>query len=171
MALIVKKGGGDSRMRVRRLIRLEKELLSDTDWKTTDLQPRFAPIFPKTTPIRAGWRWRSARASGAEGEYVLLAKCNPPRDNWQACLILTLDEGASVVGRFEHHGSHPGLHAHAHCERGGVETGTRGLDDLVRVPAAGSTSYHRRRNAWSENGFWEAAKRFFRIKERKGPLI
>ena len=163
--------GATSRMRVRRLIASVKQLETDTDWQKSDLQPRYAQIFPKTTPIRAGWRWRSARASGAEGQYVLLAKCNPPRDNWKAFLIMTLDEGASVVGRFEHHGSHPGLHAHAHCERSGIEAGPRGLDDLVRIPAAGNSIYHRRKNAWSENSFWEAAKRFFRVQEKTGPLL
>lgn len=158
-------------MRVRHIIRLKKELLTDTDWNTTDLQPRHAPIFPKTTPIRAGWKWRSARASCQGQDYILYAKCNPRRDNWQAVLILTADEGASVVARFEYHGSHPGLHAHAHCNRSGIDIGPRGLDDLVRTPPAGSNSYHRRKNAWTENGFWEAAKRFFRIEEQKGPLL
>lgn len=158
-------------MRVRHLIALNKELHSDTHWNETDMQPRHAPIFPKTLPIRAGWKWRSARASSLDDNFILLAKCNPRRDNWQAFLILTCEEGASVVGRFEHHGSHPGLHAHAHCERSGIETGSRGLDDLIRVPAAGSQSYHRRTNAWTENSFWEAAKIFFRIKEKKGTLI
>jgi hypothetical protein len=42
------------------------------------------------------------------------------RDNWQATLILWTEAGASVVGRFEYHGSHPGLHVHADCERGGL---------------------------------------------------
>ena len=127
-------------MRVRHLVAEKKELEADTEWQTTDLQPRHAPIFPRTTPIRAGWKWRSARALGPSGEYVLLAKCNPNRDNWQAFLILTADDGSSVVGRFEHHGSHPGLHVHAHCERSGVEMGPHGLDDLVRVPNAGYLS-------------------------------
>lgn len=158
-------------MRVRHLIASQKELLSDTDWQTADLQPRYAPIFPKTTPIRAGWKWRSAKASEGSKEYILLAKCNPRRDNWQAFLMLNTDEGASVIGRFEHHGSHPGLHAHAHCERSGIEIGPRGLDDLVRIPTAGSKSYHRRTNAWTESGFWEAAKTFFRVSELKGPLL
>jgi hypothetical protein len=158
-------------MRVRHLIASEKELQSDTDWQTTDLQPRYAPIFPKTTPIRAGWKWRSARANNTDAEYVLLAKCNPGRDNWQALLLLNSDTGASVVGRFEHHGTHPGLHAHAHCERSGLETGPRGLDDLARIPAAGSKSYHRRTNAWTEHSFWMAATRFFRVQDKKGPLL
>ena len=158
-------------MRVRHLISSKKELQSDTDWHEDDLQPRYAPIFPKTTPIKAGWKWRSAKASNSEGEYVLLAKCNPRRDNWQAWLILSTDEGSAVVGRFEHHGSHPGLHAHAHCERSGIVTGPQGLSDLVRIPAAGIRSYHRRTHAWTESGFWEAAKNFFRIQEKKGPLL
>lgn len=159
-------------MRVRHLIGLKKEILTETEWQTTDLQPRHAPIFPKTTPIRAGWRWRSARASGKDADFVLLAKCNPKRDNWQAFLIAATTDGSySVVGRFEHHGSHPGLHVHAHCERSGVEVGTRSLDDLARIPAAGSNSYHRRTNAWTEGSFWEAAKRFFRVSEKRGPLL
>lgn len=159
-------------MRVRRLIAAKKELQTDSDWQTNDLQPRYAPIFPKTTPIRAGWKWRSARASSADADFVLLAKCNPIRDNWQAFLIATTKDGSSsVVGRFEHHGSHPGLHVHAHCQRSGVEVGTRSLDDLARIPSAGSNSYHRRTNAWTERSFWEAAKRFFRVKEKQGPLL
>ena len=159
-------------MRVRHLISEDKALESDTDWQTSDLQHRHAPIFPKTTPIRAGWKWRSAKACGATGDFILLAKCNPNRDNWQAVIMKLFEDGsASAVGRFEHHGSHPGLHAHAHCERSGIDLGTPSLDDLVRVPAVGPGSYHRRQNAWTERGFWEAAKRFFRVQERRGQLI
>ena len=159
-------------MRVRQIIEEKKELESDTSWKTEDLTRKFAPLFPKTTPIRSGWQWRSARTSGKSGEYILLAKCNPRRANWQAILMkLTEDGNASVVGRFEYHGSHPGLHAHAHCQRSGIELGTLSLDDLIRVPQVGPGAYHRRNSAWTEGSFWEAAKRFFRIQERKGPLL
>ena len=158
-------------MRVRHLIESKKQLQSDTNWRYDDLKPRFAPIFPKTTPIKAGWKWRSARASCDEGACILLAKCNPRRDNWQAFLMLDADEGTSVIARFEHHGTHPGLHAHAHCERSGIETGPQGLDNLVRIPIAGSKSYHRRTNAWTEHRFWEESKKFFRIQEKKGSLL
>lgn len=157
-------------MRVRHLVREPKEIQSDTNWKTEDLTRRYAPIFPRTTPIRGGWRWRSARAIGLSGNFVLLAKCNPARDNWQAILMALCDEGnASAVARFEQHSSHPGLHSHAHCERGGLEMGPSSLDDLVRVPRAGTN--HRRNNAWSEGSFWEAAKSFFRVQEKTGPLL
>lgn len=159
-------------MRLRQIIKEKKEIKSDTSWKTEDLTRKFAPIFPKTTPIRSGWKWRSARTSGSNSEYILLAKCNPRRANWQATLMkLTEDGNASVVGRFEHHGSHPGLHVHAHCQRGGIEPGPASLDDLIRIPQAGPKAYHRRNNAWTERSFWEAAKRHFHVEETKGALL
>jgi hypothetical protein len=156
-------------MRLRKLIRELKTQETDTDWRSDQMQPRFAPVFARTRLIRAGWKWRSARAVSGEREYVLTALCNPRRENWQAMLILSTKAGGAVVARFEYHGSHPGLHAHAHCQRGGLEAGPNGIDNLRCVPSSGS--HHRRRFAWTENRFWEAARKFFRVEERKGPLL
>lgn len=157
-------------MRVRHLVGKTKTTETDSKWSVKDLSPRYAPIYTKTKPIRAGWRWRSSKVFGEEGNhYVLLAECNPRRDNWKAVLIIETDGGHSVVARFEHHGSHPGIHVHADCTRGGIETGASGLDNLARIPAAGMR--HRRASAWTDGTFWEAAKRFFHVKEEKGPLI
>lgn len=155
-------------MRVRRLICEEKFTESMGQWSTKDLQPRHAPIYAKTKPIRAGWQWRSSRVVTAGEIYILLAECNPGRGNWNAKLIRETNEGYSVVARFESHASHPGLHVHAHCDRGGIETGALGLDNLARIPRIGTP--HRRTNAWTEATFWEAAKRFFRIVEEQGVL-
>ena len=158
-------------MRIRHLITANKMLQSDTGWKNSDIKPKHAPVFPKTTPIGAGWEWRSGGAiCNTTGRYyVLLAKCNPNKGNWQATLMLSAEDGASVVSRFEHHGTRPGLHAHAHCDRGGIETGPKGMD-LPRIPAA--SNRHRRIKAWmTKNEFWEAAKTFFRVHDKKGPLI
>lgn len=83
-------------------------------------------------------------------------------------LILEAESGPSVIARLEYHGSHPGVHAHAQCDRGGVEIGATGIDNLSRFPSANAP--HRRTNAWTENTFWEAAKRFFRVEDQKGPL-
>lgn len=77
--------------------------------------------------------------------------------------------GAAVVARFETHGSHPGVHGHAHCERGGIEVGASGLDNLVRCPPADHV--HRRTNAWTESTFWDAARSFFRVRDDFGPLF
>jgi len=165
-------------MRVRHLVSERKIERYDTGWSINDLPPRHAPIFAKTRPIRAGWKWRSARAEGVADNhileepvrsYILTAICNPSRDNWKAFLIVETADGPSVVGRFEYHGSHPGIHIHTHCERCGIEIGGSGLDNLVRVPPAGQ--FHRRVNAWTEGTFWTAAKRFFRIEDDNGPLF
>lgn len=160
---------GDDRMRVRRLVNERKTIEAESDWQERDIPPRHAPIFPRTRPNRGGWRWRSARAEGESGAYILLAQVHQVRNNWKATLMMRGDVGCSVVARFEDHGSHAGLHAHAHCARGGVEEGPQGLDGLVRFPH--SDSFHRRTNVWTENGFWEAAKRFFRLQEKKGSLL
>lgn len=157
-------------MRVRHLSMCKKAMKSDTLWSDKDMAPKHAPIYTKTKPMRAGWKWRSSRALGNDGhEYIMFAECNPFRDKWNARLLLELPEGVSVVARFEFHGSHPGLHVHAHCERGGVEAGASGLDNLARIPKADAV--HRRTSKWTEKTFWEAAKRFFRIEEQKGTLI
>jgi hypothetical protein len=43
------------------------------------------------------------------------------------------------------------------------------MDNLARIPPAGAP--HRRTFAWTETSFWEAAKRFFRVEEKRGPLL
>lgn len=155
-------------MRVRRLIAAIKYIENETAWSDKDLQPRYAPIYPKTKPIRAGWVWKSTRCTAGDQAYVLVAECNPGRDNWKTMLLLEAANGWSVVGRFEFHGSHPGIHFHSDCDRSGAEIGTKSIDNLNRIPNA--KSFHRRSSAWTENSFWDAAKKFFRIQDRRGLL-
>lgn len=155
-------------MRVRHIISERKLIDSETSWSTRDMAPKFAPIYSKTKPIRAGWTWRSAKCTTLTKAFTLVAECNPARDNWKALLIADTGNGHSVVGRFEYHGSHPGTHFHADCDRSGLETGSKSIDNLGRIPSA--KAFHRRSAAWTEATFWDAAKKFFRVKERTGPL-
>lgn len=153
-------------MRVRKLISTPKTQLTDTGWSTSDMAPRYSGIFPKTLPIRGGWKWRSATCEdAARRKFFLVSQCNPMRDNWKAFLVVEGVGPNSVVARFEAHGNHPGVHSHAHCERSGIELGPSGLDNLVRVPKIGSR--HRRVNAWTENSFWEASREFFKISDSR----
>ena len=158
-------------MRVRGIVRSRKTIGDDlSKWTDRDLPPRNAPIYPRSKPMRAGWKWRSSKVRGHDDTaFILLAEANSRRDNWKAILIVQTDGGHSVVARFEHHGSHPGLHIHADCNRAGIELGAGGLDGLARIPKAGGT--HRRANAWTESSFWEASKRFFHVEEEAGPLF
>lgn len=157
-------------MRVRHLVSEAKTVASETkQWATTDLPPRHAPYLAKTRPIRAGWQWRSAELTSSNRKYVLTGLCNPSHGNWQAILTVAVDGSYSVVARFEFHASHPGLHAHADCSTGGVTVGAAGMDNLARIPEAGAR--HRRQNAWTETTFWDAAKLFFGVEFKNGPLF
>jgi hypothetical protein len=98
-------------MRLRHIVSDKKIIMTETKWSTKDMPPKHATVYSKTKPIRAGWQWKSAKMEG----YILVAECNPRRNNWRAMLIVETDTGPSVVARFEHHGSHPGLHAHGRC--------------------------------------------------------
>jgi hypothetical protein len=83
-------------------------------------------------------------------------------------LMLRLDGAYSVVARFEHHDSHPGLHIHSDCSRSGIEIGGPSMDNLARIPPADRP--HRRTNAWTLASFWAASLQFFRVKPDLGPL-
>lgn len=156
-------------MRVRSLCRVRKHLQSDTGWQRSDLPPRHDPLISRTKPIRGFWQWRSAKAASADcRNFVLVALCNSAKGNWKSHLLIATPSGHSVVARFEHHSSHGGLHIHAHCDRGGVDIGPTGMDNLSRVPRIGR---ERRNVAWTETTFWQAALRFYRIEEPLGPLF
>lgn len=158
-------------MRIRKIIAEHKVMESDTNWRTDDLQHRYSWVFEKTKPMRAGWKWRSVTVtSGTGNEYLFLTQCNPIRDQWKAWLIYRTSSGqASLVSRLEYHGNHPGLHVHAHCERGGLEQGPSSIDHLARIPPV--ERRHRRKNTWREQTFWEQARLHFRIKHPKGTLL
>lgn len=129
---------------------------------------RHAPIFQNTRPMRGGWTWRSMRVEGDGREFILLFQCNPPRADWKAWLLIRFGQDASIVARLEDRASHPGLHLHAHCQRGGVEVGSALLSDLERAPPAGA--YHRRQHAWTADGFRDHAADFFRVRGVQGGL-
>ena len=153
-------------MRVRKLIIESKMITQETSkWSAKDLPPRWCPINAKTRPIRAGWRWRAVHARSRNRNYTAVAQVNPSRGNWKAVLILNSPYGPSVVARFEHHDSHPGLHVHSHCDRSGIDVGPTGMDRLDRYPPLGAK--HRRSNAWTEHSFWAAMKEFFRLQDEE----
>ncbi len=91
------------------------------------------------------------------------------KDNWRAWLIRKTDDEGSLVARYEFHGSHPGLHLHADCDRGGVEVGPTSIKVPLRIPAVGS---ERMRLPPTRPGlFWETARQYFRMDYAKGSLL
>jgi hypothetical protein len=156
-------------MRVRHLVAEVKLQQSDTDWRTDDMPPRACPIYPKGRPTRAGWQWRSIKASGILRQYTLVALVNPNRGDWKATLIVATSTGHSVVARFEYHSSHPGRHVHSHCSRSGLEDGPTGMDGLLTIPPHSNAA--KAGGAFTAATFWSAARAFFRIQDNLGPLF
>lgn len=77
-------------MRVRNIVSGEKTIVTETKWSTKDMPPKHAPVYSKTKPIRAGWQWKSAKIKGQNSaEYILVAECNPERNNWRWLIPLT----------------------------------------------------------------------------------
>ena len=156
-------------MRVRHLIVRAKTITSDTNWKSEPLPPRFSGIYPKTRPLKPGWKWRSAQAHCTENEYILLCEVNEQKDNWRAWLIKKIGDEGSLVSRLEFHGNHPGIHAHADCSRGGLEVGPSSIKVPVRIPGVGSG--RQRPPPTRPDLFWDMARKHFRMDYKKGSLI
>lgn len=156
-------------MRVRRLISETKYQQSDTGWRTDDMPPRACPIYPKGRPSRAGWEWRSIRVASSGREYVMVALANALRSDWKATLMVKTPTGYSVVGRYEHHSSHPGRHLHTDCTRSGLEDGSSGMDNLRCIPPHSASN--KGNAAYTAATFWSAARAFFRIRDNLGPLF
>lgn len=148
-------------MRVRHLIEERKTILQSTDWSYSGTPPRHVPVFQQTFPIGKDWQWKSASAQNGKNEYVLHVRCNVKKDDWMAWLMIKLEEGWSIVGRFEYHSSHPGLHVHASCLSSGLLLGKQSISACDRIPTGGR--YHRRIQAWTPDVFWKRALNFFRI--------
>ena len=156
-------------MRVRHIAAIQKVQVDDTQWSLSDVPPRRCPINSKTKPIRAGWQWRSIKAEGGGRKFIAYAEANIRRGDYKSILIEDTPSGFSVIARFEYHSSHPGLHVHAHCERGGIEIGATGMGNLIRIPPVNKK--HRRIAAFTLSTFWQEARRFYNIVDDNGPLF
>jgi len=142
-----------------------KTIESDTKWQTKDIPPKHYPIYKKSYPSRANWKWRSLKLKG-NNNYVLLLRCNPVKDNWQAVLMLISASQSFPVNRYEYHGSHPGAHVHSTCDN--VEQTI--MDNWIRIPKSGDI--HRRSGKnYSELSFYSECVKLFRIKGAVGDLF
>ncbi len=150
-------------MRVRNFLRTPKKIFSDTNWRADALPPRFTGIYPNTVPARPHWSWRSALANCQNFEYIFLCQVNELKDDWKAWLSIKTPNGWSLIERYEYHGSHPGVHVHADCERAGIEVSQTGLNGLLKIPSAKTNKAQI--ISLRPNLFWEKARTHFRISD------
>jgi hypothetical protein len=156
-------------LRARHLIHEKKTTVASTDWSYGGTPPRHVPVFQRTFPIGKGWQWRFVSAKNDKNAYVLHVRCNSEKDERKAWLMIKLEKGWSIVGRFEYHSSHPGLHVHSNCVSSGLLVGEKSISECDRFPDGGR--YHRRIQAWTPDVFWNRALKFFRIVDERGTLL
>ena len=156
-------------MRVRHLVRQAKTITSDTGWRDDALPPRHSGVYLRTRPAKPDWKWRSAQGHCDQNEYILLCEVNEAKDNWRGWLIRKLGDEGSIVARYEYHGSHPGIHVHADCMRGGVESGPSSIKVALRIPAVSSDRM--RLPPSRRDLFWDTARRYFRMDYALGSLL
>ncbi len=144
-------------------IRIKKELVKDSGWRDTDIQPRYMPVYQKTRPNSPGWIWRSIEVTiGNKSEkYLIFIHCHPARENWKSCLLKIDSVGAKAVARFEQHATHTGFHAHASCFQKNSAYGTDSLNMNERYPNSGS--FHRRHLIWSKEKFHDLVLKKFNV--------
>lgn len=146
-------------------------MIADTGWRDGVIHKQQAPWHEAGIQDRESWKWRSITArSNRDVNYILLIRFRLVNLNCQAILGRKVEGGWSAVGRYEYHSDHPGLHLHAHCDRGGLETGPTSLDNLQRIPERLSRCRQSRAD-WTKDSFLNAARQFYRVVEPKGSLL
>lgn len=139
-----------------------KKIESDTNWQTKDIPPKHFPIYKKSYPNRASWKWRSLRLKGENTDFCLFLHCNPFKDQWKAYLM---KEDIPLV-RYEYHGSHPGIHIHSSCN----DVEKTHMNQWIRLPD--NNRLHRRANEnYTESRFYSECIKVFRINTENGDLF
>ncbi len=148
---------------VRAQLICRKRILSDTDWRSDALPPRFGP-YEHTRPALARWEWRSFNLITENGEgFRMLVEVAPALDKWKAMLIsLPAAGNPAVIMRYEDQPGKTGggLHIHAHCNDHSDLTGAASIDMPYTLPDHGKL--RRRRGVWTKALFCKAAGAMFR---------
>lgn len=146
-------------------IKVPKKTQSDTNWRETDLPPRYG-IHDRTKPKRANWKWRSINLIGENDRpFLLLLEAAPNLAKFKAWLIDLHGDNKRVIARLEAQpGGTAGLHIHANCSVTSDTYGSQSIQMSDRLPDHGS--FHRRQQAWTMAKFSEKALRIFRVHVR-----
>ena len=158
---------------MRDIVRLPKKILSDTGWKIGPIQPRYAPVFPKSRPLPPGWEWRAFSLEAPDEQLTLLLQTASGRNKYMAWLMRSGKAGTGVLlVRIEDQPGKRGLHVHADC-RNPLRSGPAGLGaGGMRYPGHGNR--HRRTQNWTRDTFWRQVRDMLRVehfdKDGQGPL-
>ena len=164
-------------MRVRATIIAPKRIAEGGKWKLITGNSRM----PKNAfPVGSGspvvlarnWHWRVDKLTDDNGTaYRLLTAYSDRLEEYRAWLAIDYEKTATVLVRYEFHGSHPGWHCHAPCDD--VESGDMGalrMRHCPRVPRGTGFHSHQEFDISSQERALARSFRFFRV-ATEGDLI
>lgn len=123
----------------------EKTDIAEGHWSDHKM-PKSGPntVLLRSKPLRfgVGFRWCIVSLmSGGVAHKILLA-CHREKRNFCAYLFKSIGNDNLLLARLENHGTHPGIHIHACCQKTGPgAVGRTGYPEIARYP--GPKSYHR----------------------------
>lgn len=140
----------------------KKFIEHDTDWKSSPIPPRHAPIYAKSKPINSRWQWRSIKLRDSlDQEFICLMQISPDFGKWNAWLMKpSIKGGWTVLVRLEDQPRQSGLHIHADCNAE-PPSGPQSVSLPNRLPE--HRRHHRRQIAWTRETFYKHACEFFGI--------
>lgn len=150
-------------------IKTRKQVVDSGRWNWGTPDRGSFPVAGKL-PISGQWRWRALRLADDGRSYRLLIMYRPDKGEYQAALGLETRTAVQVLARLEDHGTHPGLHCHAPCERDAdIPPGSFKYPALNRAPR---TSQPRRTGGWTDLAAWNVALKFYNIDDaHEGELL
>jgi hypothetical protein len=165
-------------MKARAAILAPKRIVEKGAWKVvtgTSRMPKNAFPVGSNYPVTfaRNWHWRVDRLTAeGGGAFRLLTAYNSHIEEFRAWLAADYDRSATLLARFEFHGSHPGWHCHAPCdelERG--DFGALRTRAVLRFP--NGTRFHRDKEfgITSEGYALSRSFSFYRVSAKEGELL
>lgn len=165
-------------MKARAAIGTVKRVADKGEWKLitgTSKMPKNAFPIGTNSPVvfARNWNWRVDRLEGGAGEtYRLLTAFNGHKEEYRAWLAIDYGKNATLLARYEFHGSHPGWHCHAPCDDIGVsDPGALRTRGCSRLPAA--KGFHRSQefDTTSKERALARSFSFYRVSAETGDLL
>jgi hypothetical protein len=115
-------------MRVRDIIRAEKQVTDAGAWKRGTKMPKSAFPLTKQGSFKVGpaYSWRVVRFQCLGGKFRVLILYRLELNKYCAYLAEECGQDMKVLARYDYHADEPGWHLHAVCESGTQVAGRTG---------------------------------------------
>ena len=151
-------------MHLKDIIRSPKESVDWGKWQSGPVPRREFPLSKHKKSVYSlgpSYRWRMCKFSIGNNNFRVWIMFRADLEKYAAWLGQEQDSDMIVLARYEFHGTHPGWHTHAACEREDQITPGRSNTPLhLRIPKARTKHRRLEFQVTEENGVDIAGKAF-----------